>query len=116
MDKIKKLIGESGHLSEDLVGPAEPLSILWNKYQQNNKFWRCVGWLVTASEITGLHCLRGDSNCSYRAFTYAFVNAISKVAEDEFKIQVLRHVDSTLWALKESENSDEIIMDFLEPF
>lgn len=44
------------------------------------------------------------------------MNAISKVAEDEFKIQVLRHVDSTLWALKESENSDEIIMDFLEPF
>lgn len=95
-------IGESGHLSEDLVGPAEPLSILWNEYHQINTFLRRVRWLVTASEFTGLHRLRVDGNCFYRAFSYSFVDAISKVAEDEFKDRILRHVDSTLEALKQS--------------
>ena len=78
------------------------MSILWNKYHQNNTFLRRVRWLVTASEFTGLHRLRVDGNCFYRAFSYAFVDAISKVAEDEFKDRILRHVDSTLEALKQS--------------
>ena len=115
-EENQELIDESGIVSQDLVGPAEPLSVLRNEYRLNNKFLRHAEWLVTASEYTGFHRLKGDGNCFYRAFSYAFVDAISRVVEDELKGRILRHVDSTLETLKQSGNNEEIVMDFFEPF
>lgn len=109
------MIDESASKCSLLVHPVEPLSTLLNEYQGNLIFLSNIKWLLDTSEYTGLRRLKGDGNCFYRAFSYAYINGIQHL-QDAQKDLVIRHIDNTLELLKQTDVDEEIARDFFEPF
>lgn len=99
-----------------LIHEVEPVEVLAQEYECNPMFLRCVKWLSKVSSYTCLQRLKGDGNCFYRAFSYAFVNAVTNIHDKSRREAIYQHVESTLGLLKQMGVDQEIARDFFEPF
>lgn len=109
-------IDESMSATSSLIHDAEPVDVLVQEYSSNPMFLGCVKWLSKVSNYTSLQRLKGDGNCFYRAFSYAFVNAIIHTHDKSRREAICQHVESTLELLKQTGVDEEIAQDFFEPF
>lgn len=110
------VMNESVSVSPSLIQDAEPVEVLAQEYKHNPMFLECIEWLSKVSTYASLQRLKGDGNCFYRAFSYAFVNAIIHTHDRTRREAICQRVESTLDLLKRTGVDEEIARDFFEPF
>ena len=116
LDINQDMMDESVSSSSSLVHDVEPVEVLAQEYKHNPMFLGCIEWLSKMSTYKSLQRLKGDGNCFYRAFSYAFVNAIICTDDRSRREAICHHVESTLELLKRTDVDEEIARDFFDPF
>lgn len=110
-----KLLNEH-NCDHSLVSPVEPIEVLLHEYANNRPFYVKVKWLKEKSDIIGLRRMKGDGNCFYRAFGFAYISTVLSMNDRPLHHFASQHLDSTLNLLKQAGFEEEVVKDFFEPF
>lgn len=102
--------------SDFLVSDQQSLIILLHTYRGNLNFVRKIKWLLCKSYYNGIYRFRGDGNCFYRAFGFAYIRSLSLSQDRASQLLTTQQLESTLALLVNNGMDEDIIRDFFEPF
>lgn len=98
-----------------LVSGIQPVEVLIHEYANNRQFSGKVKWLKEKSDFVGIRRLKGDGNCFYRAFGFAYIYTVLSMDDRPLHHFAKQHLDSTLDILKQAGYDEEVVKDFYEP-
>ncbi|SPO32415.1 uncharacterized protein UTRI_02972 [Ustilago trichophora] len=114
LELAEKLRAES--LSgQPLISSVEPIEVLQAEYASNDAFLGKINWLKNQAGFIGIRRAKGDGDCFYRAFAFAFIYKIMMMKDRPMHHFTVKHVESTLGLLKQAGFDQEVYTDFYEP-
>ncbi|CBQ71207.1 conserved hypothetical protein [Sporisorium reilianum SRZ2] len=114
LELAEKLKAEStAHMP--LISAVEPIEVLQHEYAANDAFLGKIKWLKDEAGFIGIRRAKGDGDCFYRAFAFAFIYKIMMMRDRPMHHFTVKHVDSTLALLKQAGYDDDVVADFYEP-
>lgn len=114
LELAEKLKSESTS-HQPLISHIEPIEVLEHEYSSNEPFLGKIRWLRDEAGFIGIRRAKGDGDCFYRAFAFAFIHKILMMKDRPMHHFTLKHVESTLQLLKQAGFEEEVYMDFYEP-
>ncbi|KAN0065574.1 hypothetical protein ACQY0O_001439 [Thecaphora frezii] len=100
---------------QPLISHVEPFEMLEAEYQENPAFLAKIRWLKHNAHFVGIRRARGDGDCFYRAFAFAFIQKILLMNDRPLHHFVVKHVEGTLALLKQAGFEESVYQDFYEP-
>ncbi|WFD29496.1 ubiquitinyl hydrolase 1 [Malassezia sp. CBS 17886] len=100
---------------QPLISSVLPIDVLFEEYKNNSSYAAKVKWLKDKSGFVGMRKLRGDGNCFYRAFGFAYVQTILSMDDRPLHHFTTQHLESTIEMLKHAGTEEEIAREFFEP-
>ncbi|EPQ30629.1 uncharacterized protein PFL1_01530 [Pseudozyma flocculosa PF-1] len=101
--------------NQPLISEVQPIEVLLEEYADNDGFIGKIKWLRDEGRFIGLRRAKGDGDCFYRAFAFAFIHKILLMNDRPLHHFVVKHVEGTLALLKQAGFDEEIYLDFYEP-
>lgn len=114
LELASKLQSESTS-HQALISAVEPIEVLEKEYAANRAFLGKIKWLKEEAGFIGLRRAKGDGDCFYRAFAFAFIYKIMMMKDRPMHHFTVKHVESTLQLLKHAGFDEEVVTDFYEP-
>lgn len=114
LELAEKLRAES-NADQPLISSVEPIEVLEKEYASNDAFLGKIRWLRDQAGFIGIRRAKGDGDCFYRAFAFAFIYKIMMMKDRPMHHFTVKHVDSTLQLLKQAGFDQEVYTDFYEP-
>lgn len=100
---------------QPLISAVEPIEVLEKEYASNPAFLGKIRWLKEEAGFIGLRRAKGDGDCFYRAFAFAFIYKIMTMKDRPMHHFTVKHVESTLQLLKQAGFDEDVVTDFYEP-
>nr|QBH67526.1 cysteine proteinase [Ustilago esculenta] len=110
----EKLKSES-YSGQPLISSVEPIEVLQQEYASNDAFLGKIKWLKEQAGFIGIRRAKGDGDCFYRAFAFAFIYKIMMMKDRPMHHFTVKHVESTLQLLNQAGFDGEVYTDFYEP-
>ena len=88
--------------NQPLISSVEPIEYLEKEYEGNDGFLGKIHWLKQHAGFIGIRRAKGDGDCFYRAFAFAFLYKILTMNDRPLHHFVAKHVESSLSLLKEA--------------
>lgn len=98
-----------------LISAVEPIEVLQEEYSNNEAFLGKIRWLKEEAGFIGIRRAKGDGDCFYRAFAFAFIYKIMMMKDRPMHHFTVKHVESTLQLLKQAGFDESVYTDFYEP-
>ncbi|TKY85965.1 hypothetical protein EX895_004790 [Sporisorium graminicola] len=114
LELAEKLKSESTS-NQPLISAVEPIEVLQHEYAGNDAFLGKINWLKDEAGFIGIRRAKGDGDCFYRAFAFAFIYKIMMMKDRPMHHFTVKHVESTLQLLKQAGFDEEVVTDFYEP-
>ncbi|PWY98881.1 cysteine proteinase [Testicularia cyperi] len=114
LELAEKLKAESS-AGQPLISSVEPIEVLQKEYANNDAFLGKINWLKEQAGFIGIRRAKGDGDCFYRAFAFAFIYKIMTIKDRPMHHFTVKHVESTLQLLKQAGFDEEVYTDFYEP-
>lgn len=114
LELASRLQAES-NADQPLISAVEPIEVLEKEYAANAAFSGKIKWLKEEAGFIGLRRVKGDGDCFYRAFAFAFIYKIMMMKDRPMHHFTVKHVESTLQLLKQAGFDEEVVTDFYEP-
>ncbi|CCA75337.1 hypothetical protein PIIN_09322 [Serendipita indica DSM 11827] len=97
-----------------LVSTVQPMETLMNEYSSNPNFLRKMEWLKKQGWL-GVRRTKGDGDCFYRSFAFAWVERILRAKDQEFAVaSAISTLNSTWLGLKDVGFETVILEDFYD--
>lgn len=110
---------EESTAGQALVGPAEPIEVLEKEYAGGegvDQFVAKARWLRDVGGFIGLRRTKGDGDCFYRSFAFAFIQRLLHFNDRPMHHFILKHVEDTKSLLKQVGFEESVYVDFYNPF
>lgn len=114
LELAEKLKSESS-AGQPLISSVEPIEVLQKEYASNDAFLGKINWLKEQAGFIGIRRAKGDGDCFYRAFAFAFIYKIMMMKDRPMHHFTVKHVESTLQLLKQAGFDEDVYTDFYEP-
>ncbi|SNX82138.1 uncharacterized protein MEPE_00844 [Melanopsichium pennsylvanicum] len=114
LELAEKLKAESTS-AQPLISSVEPIEVLSQEYANNEAFLGKIEWLKNEAGFIGIRRAKGDGDCFYRAFAFAFIYKIMMMKDRPMHHFTVKHVESTLQLLKQAGFDQDVYTDFYEP-
>ncbi|CDR99061.1 uncharacterized protein SPSC_05461 [Sporisorium scitamineum] len=114
LELAEKLKAESTS-GQPLISSVEPIEVLQHEYANNDAFLGKIKWLKDEAGFIGIRRAKGDGDCFYRAFAFAFIYKIMMMKDRPMHHFTVKHVESTLGLLKQAGFDEDVVGDFYEP-
>lgn len=114
LELAEKIKNEST-AGQPLISAVEPIEVLQKEYADNDAFLGKINWLRDEGGFIGIRRAKGDGDCFYRAFAFAFIYKIMTIKDRPMHHFTVKHVDSTLQLLEQAGFDKEVVTDFYEP-
>ncbi|KAJ1019945.1 hypothetical protein NDA16_004226 [Ustilago loliicola] len=114
LELAEKLKAESTS-GQPLISSVEPIEVLEHEYANNEAFLGKIKWLRDEAGFIGIRRAKGDGDCFYRAFAFAFIYKILMMKDRPMHHFTVKHVESTLQLLKQAGFDEQVYTDFYEP-
>lgn len=111
----QKLVDQQ-NADQPLISEVAPIEVLLHEYANNRQFYNKVRWLKDQSDFVGIRRLKGDGNCFYRAFGFAYIHTLLTMNDRPLHHFTTQHLGSTLELLKQAGFEEDVVKDFYEPF
>lgn len=115
LELAEKLKSEDPSSHQPLISAIEPIEVLEKEYASNDAFLGKIKWLKEEAGFIGIRRAKGDGDCFYRAFAFAFIYKIMTMKDRPMHHFTVKHVESTLSILKQAGFDEEVVTDFYEP-
>lgn len=114
LELAEKIKSEST-AGQPLISSVEPIEVLEHEYANNDAFLGKIKWLRDHAGFIGIRRAKGDGDCFYRAFAFAFIYKILMMKDRPMHHFTVKHVESTLQLLKQAGFDESVYTDFYEP-
>ena len=114
LELAEKLRAEST-AHQPLISSVEPIEVLEKEYADNPAFLGKIKFLKQELGFIGIRRAKGDGDCFYRAFGFAFIFKLLTMKDRPMHHFTVKHVESTLALLKQAGFDSEVVSDFYEP-
>lgn len=114
LELAEKIKAESTS-GQPLISSVEPIEVLQKEYANNDAFIGKIKWLRDEAGFIGIRRAKGDGDCFYRAFAFAFIYKIMTMKDRPMHHFTVKHVESTLQLLKQAGFDEDVVTDFYEP-
>lgn len=117
--ELAQKIKDESNASQALIGPAEPIEVLEKEYAGGegvDQFVAKARWLRDVGDFIALRRTRGDGDCFYRSFAFAFIQRLLHFNDRPMHHFILKHVEDTKSLLKQAGFEESVYVDFYNPF
>ncbi|CAO1634332.1 unnamed protein product [Sympodiomycopsis kandeliae] len=117
--ELAQKLKDEATASQPLIGAPEPIEILEKEYAGGEGvelFQAKAKWLRDVGGFMGLRRTRGDGDCFYRSFAFAFIQRLLHFNDRPMHHFILKHVEDTKAILKEAGFQESVFIDFYNPF
>lgn len=117
--ELAQKVKDDSTKSQALISAPEPIEVLEQEYAGGegvDSFQAKARWLRDVGGFIGLRRTRGDGDCFYRSFAFAFIQRLLHFNDRPMHHFILKHVEDTKAILKQAGFQESVFVDFYNPF
>ncbi|PWN26317.1 cysteine proteinase [Jaminaea rosea] len=117
--ELAQKVKDDALANQPLIGSLEPIDVLEKEYaggQGVDGFVAKAKWLRDVGGFSGLRRTRGDGDCFYRSFAFAFIQRLLHFNDRPMHHFIMKHIEDTKSLLKQAGFDETVYLDFYGPF